>query len=63
VTVVGEKARIIASLEDGTVVGVIQDALIGIAFHPEITGDDRVHRLFLSMVATRAVELAGITGA
>jgi pyridoxal 5'-phosphate synthase pdxT subunit len=63
VTVVGEKARIIASLEDGTVVGVIQEALIGIAFHPEITGDDRVHRLFLSMVATRAFELAGITGA
>jgi 5'-phosphate synthase pdxT subunit len=63
VTTVGPKARVIASLQDGTIVGVIQDSLVGIAFHPEITGDDRVHRLFLGMVSTRAFALATVSGA
>lgn len=63
VTRVGERARVIAELSDGTVVGVAQDALIGVAFHPEITGDDRVHRLFLALVAERAFRLGVPVGA
>lgn len=63
VTRVGERARVIAELSDGTVVGVAQDALIGVAFHPEISGDDRVHRLFLALVAERAFRLGVPVGA
>ena len=33
----------------GKIVFVRQGTLLGSAFHPELTGDDRVHRLFLSM--------------
>lgn len=62
VSAVGAHARVVATLDDGTVVGVTQDSLLGIAFHPEITGDDRVHRLFLAMVATRAFQLAAVSG-
>ena len=36
---------------DGRIVFVRQGTLLGSAFHPEITGDRRVHELFLSMVA------------
>ncbi len=35
---------------DGKIVFVRQGTLLGSAFHPEITGDHRVHELFLSMV-------------
>ena len=38
---------------DGKIVFVRQGTLLGSAFHPELTGEDRVHRLFLSSV-TRA---------
>ena len=41
----------IATLEDGRIVGVRQNNLMGVSFHPEITGDDRLHRLFLATVA------------
>lgn len=47
---VGPKATALASLEDGRVVAVEQDALIGISFHPEITGETRFHERFLSAV-------------
>ncbi len=30
-----------------------QGALLATAFHPEITGDDRVHRHFVAMVQER----------
>ncbi len=32
------------------IVGVRQGTLLGTAFHPELTGDGRIHRLFLNMV-------------
>ena len=35
---------------DGKIVFVRSGTLLGSAFHPELTGDDRVHRLFLSML-------------
>ena len=35
-------------------VGVRQDHLVGIAFHPELTDDDRVHAYFLDMAVARA---------
>ena len=40
-------ATIRASLDDGRVVAVSQQNLLGISFHPEVTGDDSVHALFM----------------
>jgi pyridoxal 5'-phosphate synthase pdxT subunit len=50
VTRVGEGLDVIATLTDGRVVGVTNGVLMGVAFHPEITGDDRLHRMFLDTV-------------
>lgn len=54
VTRVGDGVRVIATLPDGQVVGVASGALMGVSFHPEIAGDDRLHRLFLEQVSTSA---------
>jgi pyridoxal 5'-phosphate synthase pdxT subunit len=50
VTAVGPAATTLAALEDGRVVAVEQGALLGTAFHPEITGEIRFHRRFLDHV-------------
>jgi 5'-phosphate synthase pdxT subunit len=46
ITSVGSKATIVAKLEDDRVVGVVQDRKLGISFHPEVTGEHRVHKFF-----------------
>lgn len=46
ITRVGPAAKVVASLGDGRVVGVVQDNRLGISFHPEVTGEDRIHRYF-----------------
>lgn len=46
---VGEKVRVLARLEDGTIVAARQENLLAISFHPELTDDARFHRLFLDM--------------
>lgn len=56
VTRVGEGVQVIASLPDGRVVGVANAGCIGVSFHPEITGDDRLHQLFLHRVAQASPE-------
>ena len=48
---VGPRATVLASLDDGRVVAVKQDNLLGTSFHPEITGDTRFHQYFLDRVA------------
>jgi 5'-phosphate synthase pdxT subunit len=48
----GDKVKVMARLEDGIVMAR-QDNLLVTAFHPEITGDLRVHRYFLDMVEQR----------
>jgi len=45
---VGPRAHVLAELDDGRVVGVEQGALIGLSFHPEISGEDRFHRRLLA---------------
>jgi 5'-phosphate synthase pdxT subunit len=53
---VGEAAQVLARVPDdgtpaaGRVVAVRQGPLLATSFHPELTGDDRVHRLFVEMV-------------
>lgn len=54
ITEVGPAARPIATLPDGTVVAAEQGALLATAFHPELTTDDRVHRLFVERVCAGA---------
>ena len=38
---------------DGKTVFVRQGTILGSAFHPELTDDDRAHRLFLSLIEPR----------
>jgi 5'-phosphate synthase pdxT subunit len=54
VTQVGKNVNILACLNEGDqIVAVQQDHLLGTAFHPELTHDDRWHRYFLSLVEGR----------
>lgn len=39
---------------DGRIVAVRQGALLATSFHPEVTGDPRVHQLFVAMVRERS---------
>jgi 5'-phosphate synthase pdxT subunit len=50
---VGEGVQVLARAA-GHVVAVRQGRMLATAFHPEITGDRRVHRLFVDIVAGRA---------
>jgi 5'-phosphate synthase pdxT subunit len=43
-------AKVEAGPAAGRIVAVRQGNLLATSFHPEITGDTRVHRLFVEMV-------------
>jgi 5'-phosphate synthase pdxT subunit len=42
-------ARAISTLADGAIVAARQRNMLATSFHPELTGDTRIHELFLSM--------------
>ncbi len=50
----GDGVERLATLDDGRVVAVRQGSLLGTSFHPEVTGEQRFHALFLDMVRERA---------
>ncbi len=50
VDTIGEGVRIISNLDDGRPVAVRQGHMLATAFHPELTNDPRMHKLFLQMV-------------
>ena len=50
VTQADDTVDVLGRLEDGGIVAVRQGHLLGTAFHPELSDDNRVHELFLSMV-------------
>jgi 5'-phosphate synthase pdxT subunit len=50
---VGPAVEVLAAMGDH-IVAVRQGPMLATAFHPEITGDRRVHRLFVDIVAGRA---------
>ncbi|WP_396645105.1 pyridoxal 5'-phosphate synthase glutaminase subunit PdxT [Microbacterium sp.] len=54
VTETGQDAAPLATLPDGRVVAVEQGNLLGLAFHPESTGETRLHARFLDRVRSRA---------
>lgn len=47
---VGEGVQVLSSLPDGRVVAVRNESRLGISFHPEVTGETRIHELFVNMV-------------
>ncbi|MER7198022.1 pyridoxal 5'-phosphate synthase glutaminase subunit PdxT [Streptomyces sp. CB01635] len=53
---VGARAEVLAEY-DGHIVAVRQDNALATSFHPELTGDHRMHALFVDMV--RAKQVAG----
>jgi 5'-phosphate synthase pdxT subunit len=51
VTYIGPGVNVLARLDDTNgVVAVQQGHVLGTAFHPELTNDDRFHRYFLALV-------------
>ena len=47
---VGRGVKVLATLEDGTIVAARQGNLLATSFHPELTKDTRFHRYFLERV-------------
>jgi pyridoxal 5'-phosphate synthase pdxT subunit len=45
----GANVVVLSKLEDGRIVAAQQGGLLATAFHPELTGDDRLHRYFLEL--------------
>ncbi len=46
---IGKNVEVLARLPDGSIVAVRQENLLATSFHPELTGDDRFHRYFLTI--------------
>ena len=49
VRAVGPGVRVLSRLDDGTIVAVRHGRLFGTSFHPELTGDTRLHAGFVEM--------------
>jgi 5'-phosphate synthase pdxT subunit len=58
VTDVGPRAEVLARDPDGHPVAVRQGRVLATAFHPELTGDRRLHRLLAELVAEGATNPA-----
>ena len=54
VTAVGPQAEVLATDAEGNPVAVRQGRVLATAFHPELTGDRRLHRLLVTLVGDRA---------
>jgi pyridoxal 5'-phosphate synthase pdxT subunit len=48
----GPEVSVLASLDDGRVVAVRQGNVLGISFHPEVTGETAIHEYFAQMCKT-----------
>lgn len=46
----GPNVEVLATLDDGSIVAIREGALLGTAFHPEVSGDPRFHQYFLRIV-------------
>jgi 5'-phosphate synthase pdxT subunit len=49
ITSVGANTQVLAQLADGTIVAAQQRKLLATSFHPELTGDARVHEYFVRL--------------
>ena len=50
ITAAGPGVSVLARLPDGSIAAARQRTMLAISFHPELTGDDRLHRYFADMV-------------
>ena len=50
---VGESVKVLAALDDGRPIAVRQGRMLATAFHPELTGDSRIHEMFVQMAGRR----------
>jgi 5'-phosphate synthase pdxT subunit len=48
---ISKSCEALATLNDGSIVAVRQGKLLATAFHPELTGDTRLHQYFLDIVS------------
>ena len=55
---VGPAVEVLAKLDHA--VAVRQGGLLATSFHPELTGDNRIHRFFIESVARPALEKAAV---
>jgi 5'-phosphate synthase pdxT subunit len=55
---IGAGVRVLATYEHA--VAVQQGGLLATSFHPELTGDNRIHRFFIESVARPALERAAV---
>jgi 5'-phosphate synthase pdxT subunit len=53
-------ARVVGGPADGRIVAVRQGSLVATSFHPELTGDRRVHALFVDVVRAHLAQQAGV---
>jgi len=53
VTAVGPQAEVLATDAEGNPVAVRQGRVLATAFHPELTGDRRLHRLLVTLIGDR----------
>ena len=51
---VGQAVTVLGRLDDGKIVAVQQGRLLGIAFHPEISGEDRFHARLIALAREAA---------
>lgn len=51
----GAGVEVLSALPDGRVVAVRSGNVLGISFHPEITGETRIHQYFVNMIDTARV--------
>jgi pyridoxal 5'-phosphate synthase pdxT subunit len=51
--------RVVGGAADGRIVAVRQGNLVATSFHPELTGDRRVHALFVDIVRAHLAQQAG----
>ena len=51
--------RVVGGPADGRIVAVRQGSLVATSFHPELTGDRRVHALFVDIVRRTLAQRAG----
>jgi 5'-phosphate synthase pdxT subunit len=56
---VGAGVEVVARLPDGRIVAARQGNLLGSSFHPELTGDPRLHAYFLGLAKEPAAAGAG----
>lgn len=56
----GPGVEVLASLPDGAIVAVRQGALLGTAFHPEVSGERRFHALLIEMARNASAGRASV---